>query len=278
MKPSQSGSPVNATVKIPGSKSITHRALIAAGLATGVSRLKNVLICEDSLYTVDGLREMGIQITLSGDDAQIIGGGGRFSRFDRTKEIFLGNSGTSFRLLLSTVALSQGEYILSGSSRMQERPIGGLVSALSRMGVKASCPEKKGYPPVCIQSRGIPGGKVTIPGSQSSQFVSSLLLAGPYAKNAMEIEVNGPIVSRPYVDLTLEVMAHFGVYVIREDYHYYKIPPDKKYQSCRFSVEGDVSSASYFWAAAAVTGGTEIYVFSRFSKKWAVRFKGKRPM
>ncbi len=256
MEPIQIRSLVNTTVKIPGSKSITHRALIAAGLAKGVSRLKNVLICEDSLYTVNGLRELGIQITLTGDDAQIVGAGGRFSHFDRTKEIFLGNSGTSFRLLLSTVALSRGEYILSGTPRMQERPIGGLVSALSRMGVKASCPEKKGYPPVRIQSRGIPGGKVTIPGNQSSQFVSSLLLAGPYAKNAMEIEVNGQMVSRPYVDLTLEVMAQFGVGVIREDYHYYKIPSDKKYRSCRFNVEGDVSSASYFWAAAAVTGGT----------------------
>jgi 3-phosphoshikimate 1-carboxyvinyltransferase len=256
MEPIQIRSPVNATVKMPGSTSITHRALIAAGLARGVSRLKNVLICEDSRYTVNGLRELGIQITLKGDDAQILGAGGRFSNFDRTKEIFLGNSGTSFRLLLSTVALSRGEYILSGTPRMQKRPIGGLVSALSRMGVEASCPEKKGYPPVRIQSRGIAGGKVTIPGNQSSQFVSSLLLAGPYAKNAMEIEVNGQVVSRPYVDLTIEVMAHFGVSVIREDYHYYKIPLDQKYRSCRFSVEGDVSSASYFWAAAAVTGGT----------------------
>jgi 3-phosphoshikimate 1-carboxyvinyltransferase len=256
MEPIQIRSPVNATVKMPGSKSITHRALIAAGLARGVSRLKNVLICEDSRYTVNGLRELGIQITLKGDDAQILGAGGRFSNFDRTKEIFLGNSGTSFRLLLSTVALSRGEYILSGTPRMQKRPIGGLVSALSRMGVEASCPEKKGYPPVRIQSRGIAGGKVTIPGNQSSQFVSSLLLAGPYAKTAMEIEVNGQVVSRPYVDLTIEVMAHFGVSVIREDYHYYKIPLDQKYRSCRFSVEGDVSSASYFWAAAAVTGGT----------------------
>ena len=256
MEPIQFRSPVNATVRIPGSKSITHRALIAAGLAGGVSRLKNVLICEDCLYTVNGLRQLGIQITLKGDDAQVMGAGGRFSRFDRTKEIFLGNSGTSFRLLLSTVALSRGDYILSGTPRMQERPIGGLVSALSQMGVNASCPQKEGYPPVRIQSKGIAGGKVIIPGNQSSQFVSSLLLAGPYANNAMEIEVNGLAVSRPYVDLTLDVMAHFGVCVIREDYHYYKIPHGKKYRSCRFSVEGDVSSASYFWAAAAVTGGT----------------------
>ena len=169
MEPIQIRSPVNATVKIPGSKSITHRALIAAGLAGGVSRLQNVLICEDTLYTINGLRGLGIQITIKGDEAQVMGAGGRFCHLDRTKEIFLGNSGTSFRLLLSTVALSRGEYVLSGTPRMHERPIGGLVSALSRMGVKAWCPEKKDYPPVRIQSRGIPGGKVTIPGNQSSQ-------------------------------------------------------------------------------------------------------------
>ncbi len=233
-----------------------HRALIAAGLARGVSRLKNVLVCEDTLYTVAGLRDLGIEILLDGDDAQIVGAGGQLSHFDRSKEIYVGNSGTSFRLLLSTVALSRGEYILTGTPRMQARPIGGLVSALSRMGVKAVCPEKKGYPPVRIQSGVIPGGKVTIPGNQSSQFVSSLLLAGPYAENAMEIEVTGQVVSRPYVDLTIEVMAQFGVCVIREGYHYYKIPDNSKYQACPFSVEGDVSSASYFWAAAAVTGGS----------------------
>ena len=256
MEAIQIRSPVNATVEIPGSKSLTHRALITAGLARGTSRLKNVLICEDSLYTINGLQELGIRTTLDGDDARVMGTGGKFSRTDRIKEIFLGNSGTSFRLLLSTVALSRGEFILSGTPRMHERPIGGLVTSLSQMGVNAWCPQKKGYPPVRIRSRGIPGGKVSIPGDQSSQFISSLLLAGPYAENPVEIEVIGNLVSRPYVDLTLDVMAHFGVNVFREDYHYYKIPNDKKYRPCPMSVEGDVSSASYFWAAAAVSGGT----------------------
>ncbi|MGD2271205.1 MAG: 3-phosphoshikimate 1-carboxyvinyltransferase [Desulfobacterales bacterium] len=256
MKPIQSRPPIDATVRIPGSKSITHRALIAAGLAEGPSLLKDALICEDSLHTVDALRKLGVKITFTGDDAQVQGTGGRFLPSGRRRKIFLGNSGTSFRLLLSTVALAGGEYLLCGTPRMHERPIGGLVAALNRLGVKALYPGKKGYPPVLIRARGISGGKVVIPGNQSSQFVSSLLLAGPYAGRNMEIEIKGQLVSAPYVDLTLDVMEHFGVSVAREAYSYFKVPCHKKYRPCRFHVEGDLSSASYFWAAAAVTGGT----------------------
>jgi 3-phosphoshikimate 1-carboxyvinyltransferase len=258
MKQVQTRPPIHATVKIPGSKSVSHRALIAAGLADGVSLLKDLLICEDTSYTVNALRQLGIRIALEGNCAEVSGVAGRFYPSDYRKEIFLGNSGTSFRLLLSTVALSRGEYIFAGTQRMHERPIGGLVTALEQMEVKVSWPDKKGYPPVLIQAQGIPGGKVIIPGNQSSQFVSSLLLAGPYAKKDIEIEVNGQMVSRPYVDLTLGVMERFGVSVIREDYRYFRVPSRRQYRSCRFAVEGDVSSASYFWGAAAVTGGTVI--------------------
>ncbi len=256
MKEIQIRPTINGAVNIPGSKSVSHRALIAAGLAEGSSLLKELLICEDTLYTVNALRQLGIQIILRGNNAEVLGMEGKFPVSDRRSEIFMGNSGTSFRLLLSTVALSRGDYILSGSPRMNERPIGALTTVLSRMGVKLACLEKKGYPPVRIQAQGIPGGKVVIAGDQSSQFVSSLLLAGPYAEKDMEIEVDGQLVSRPYVDITLDVMEHFGVYVVRSDYHYIRVPCRQTYRSCRFTIEGDVSSASYFWAAAAVTGGT----------------------
>jgi len=141
---------------------------------------------------------------------------------------------------------------------MHKRPIGDLVKAMNQLGVKASCIEKNGCPPVLVHANGIPGGKADIPGEQSSQFVSSLLLSGPCAENEIEIEVKGKLVSGPYVDLTLDVMEQFGVSVVREGYGYFKIPSGQEYRSCQFIVEGDASSASYFWAAAAVTGGVAI--------------------
>jgi 3-phosphoshikimate 1-carboxyvinyltransferase len=255
MKEIKPRSSLNATLIIPGSKSITHRALIAAGLAEGESVLKEFLACEDTLYTVNSLRELGVGISINKEKARISGTGGTFPPVSSGKEIFLGNSGTSYRLQLSTVALARGEFVLTGSHRMRERPIGGLVTALKQLGVEASYVEHKGYPPVFIHAKGIPGGKATILGDQSSQFVSSLLVSGPYAEREIEIEVKGGLVSRPYVDLTLDIMERFGVSAIREGYRYFKIPTGQRYMSRQFTIEGDVSSASYLWAAAAVTGG-----------------------
>jgi 3-phosphoshikimate 1-carboxyvinyltransferase len=170
----------------------------------------------------------------------------------------MGNSGTSYRLLLTTAALAQGEILLSGSPRMQERPIGSLVKALNQLGVDASCIEQKDLPPVLIRAKGISGGRVEIEGTQSSQYVSSLLLSAPYADKDVEIRVTGNLVSKPYVDITLDVMKTFGISVVRDGYVYFKVPSGQRYQACRFQTDGDVSSASYFWAAAAVTGGTMI--------------------
>ncbi len=256
MREAKTRSALNATVSIPGSKSITHRALIAAGLAEGESLLKEFLACDDTLYTVNSLRELGVGISINEEKTRVSGTGGTFPPVSGKKDIFLGNSGTSYRLLLSTVALARGEFVLTGSHRMGERPIGGLVTALSRLGVKASYLERKGYPPVSIHANGIPGGKATLLGGQSSQFVSSLLVSGPYAEKGIEIEVRGDLISSPYVDLTLDIMERFGVSGLREGYRYFKIPTGQRYMSRSFTIEGDVSNASYFWAAAAVTGGT----------------------
>jgi len=256
MKEIRSRSPVRAAVLIPGSKSVSHRALITAGLALGESLLEAFLSCEDTLYTLNALREMGIGISMEGENISISGLGGKFSPSTGRKEIFLGNSGTSFRLLLSTVALARGEYFLKGTPRMHERPVGDLVRALNHMGAEISSIGEDGFPPVSIKAGGIRGGKVVIPGDTSSQFVSSLLLAGPYAEDDVEIEVTGNLVSRPYVDVTLDVMEAFGISVHRREYRLFRIPSGKKYQSCRFRIDGDVSTASYFWAAAAVTSGT----------------------
>jgi 3-phosphoshikimate 1-carboxyvinyltransferase len=146
----------------PGSKSVTHRALIAAGLAQGESLLEEFLACEDTLYTISALRELGVQISTEGEKTTVSGSGGKFSPATGRKDIFLGNSGTSYRLLLSIVALARGEYTLTGSPRMNERPIGDLVRALNNLGVEATCIDQENCPPVLIKGKGIHGGKVEI--------------------------------------------------------------------------------------------------------------------
>lgn len=248
-------SDIDAKVRITGSKSVTHRALITASLAEGESLLEDFLCCEDTLYTVSGLKDMGAGISVEGDRVIVSGTGGDLIPPTERKEIFLGNSGTSYRLLLSIAALGQGEYLLTGSPRMLKRPIGDLARALNQLGVATSYVEKDGYPPVSIKAEGIRGGRVEIPGDISSQYLSSLLLSGPYARKDVEIEVIGSLVSRPYIDLTLDVMESFGIRVDRDGYRCFRVQAGKKYSPSRFSIDGDVSAASYFWGAAAVTGG-----------------------
>lgn len=256
MKEVKPAAQVTATIAVPGSKSVTHRAVIAAGLAEGESRLHSFLECEDTLFTMLALRNLGIRLAAAGETMTVQGTGGVFTSAPETREIFLGNSGTSFRLLLAVFAVARGGFLLTGTPRMHRRPVGELVAALKSLGVDASCTEQEGFPPVALRAAGIRGGKVQMSGSRSSQFISSLLLAGPHAEKGIEIEVTGSLVSRPYVDLTVEVMERFGAPVVREEYRYFRVIPGQGYRAREFTVEGDVSSASYFWAAAAVTGGS----------------------
>jgi 3-phosphoshikimate 1-carboxyvinyltransferase len=256
MKAIRPKSRLNTTVRIPGSKSITHRAIIAAGLADGESLLQDFPECEDTLYTANTLKELGATLSYEGKNIRVAGTGGKFRPVLNNKRIYLGNSGTSFRLLLSLAALGRGEFILTGTQRMLTRPIGPLVKALKQLGVEVSCVENNDCPPVLLKANGIRGGKITMPGDKSSQFVSSLLLSGPYAENDIEIRLAGELVSRPYVDISIDVMELFGVKVDREDYRYFRVPSGQTYQPREFTIQGDASSASYFWAAAAVTEGT----------------------
>lgn len=256
MKEVKTVAQIAATVSIPGSKSVTHRALILAGLAEGESQLYKFLECEDTVYTMLALRRLGIHLSGAGETMSVRGTAGMFAPRAEAKEIFLGNSGTSFRLLLTVFALARGGFLLTGTPRMRRRPVGELVTALNSLGVDASCAEAEGFPPVALRARGIRGGKVQMAGSRSSQFISSLLLAGPYAEKGIEIEVTGSLVSRPYVDLTVDAMERFGVSVVREGYRYFRVISGRGYQAREYTIEGDVSSASYFWAAAAVTGGS----------------------
>ncbi len=246
----------NLTVTIPGSKSVTHRALIAGGLAEGTTVLRNDLISEDTLHTARALETIGVGMDRQADHLIVRGIGQRINNPPYERAVYLGNSGTSFRLLLPVFSLVKGRFTVTGTPRMRERPVGPLVDALKHLGVEIACSERDGFPPVRILSDGIPGGAVALPGEASSQFLSALLLSGPYARKGVHITVTGDLVSKPYVDVTMDVMEAFGVRVEREGYVRYTISAKERYQSREYTVSGDVSSASYFWAAAAVTGKT----------------------
>jgi 3-phosphoshikimate 1-carboxyvinyltransferase len=241
-------------VTIPGSKSITHRALIAGGLAEGETILRNDLQCEDTFHTAHALKSIGVKTVRDGDHLIMEGIGEKGTRQPFEKAVYLGNSGTSFRLLLPVLALAKGSFLVTGTPRMRERPMGPLVDALSHLGVAIEA--DNGLPPVRINSNGISGGSVTLPGDASSQFLSALLLSGPYAQKDVEITVSGDLVSKPYVDVTVDVMGAFGVRVERDGYSKFSISAGQKYQPRDYQVLGDVSSASYFWAGAAITGRT----------------------
>lgn len=244
---------VSGTITLPGSKSFTHRALIAASLAEGESLLFNPLKAEDTQLTAQALRELGAQIDWSADRVLVQGTGGRL----RVPEepLYLGDSGTSMRLLTAVVALGHGCYRLTGSTRLCQRPIQDLLEALTLLGVGAISEQGNGCPPVTVRARGLAGGPTRVAGHTSSQFLSAILLISPFACKDVEIEVVGELVSRPYVDITLEVMSAFNVAYFRKNYQFFSVPAGQRYQARSYEIEGDASSASYFLGAAAITGG-----------------------
>jgi 3-phosphoshikimate 1-carboxyvinyltransferase len=243
---------LDAAVGIPGSKSITHRYLIMAALAEGRSHLRNTLWCEDTRYTAKALESLGAQIIHSPEAAEVTGTGGKLDH--ASKPIFLDNAGTSMRLLTAVACLAQGDCVLTGSDRMHERPIGELLAGLRPLGGVVESLKKNGCPPVHIHGQGLKGGRTVVDASRSSQFVSAILLAAPYASNPVEIKVQG-LVSRPYVDVTLDGMSRFGAVAGWLDEKTLRVEAPGHYRPGNYDVEGDCSSASYFWAAAAITGG-----------------------
>lgn len=244
---------IEAIVRVPGSKSITQRALIAAALAEGDSRLIGPLASEDTKYTAKALRAMGIKVRDKDSDWTVTGCGGRVMPPQR--EIFLGNNGTATRFLTSVAALGHGAFTINGSKRMTERPIRPLMEALAGWGVDIRSLQNTGCPPLEINAAGILGGKTLLPEGKSSQYLSSLLLVAPYAAHPAILEVAGEILSKPYVHMTLAVMKEFGITVeASHELNHFEIPSGK-YRPRDYRIEGDASSASYFWAAAAVTGG-----------------------
>lgn len=244
---------VDATVTVPGSKSLTQRALIAAALGDGSSKLIGPLASEDTSYTSKALEQMGVQVERGEDEWTVHGSGGKLATPE--KEIFLGNNGTATRFLTSVVALGNGSFQIDGEERMRERPIDPLMDALQGWGVDIVSINNTGCPPLKIESKGLTGGATILPEGKSSQYLSSLLLVAPYAAKPAALSVKGEVFSKPYVAMTLSVMADFGVDVdCNEEFTEFSIPLGR-YRAMDYQIEGDASNASYFWAAAAVTGG-----------------------
>ena len=253
MRIGQTG-PLDAVVRVPGSKSLTARAMVAAGLASGKSVLRDAAICDDTSFMADGLRVLGAEVDRSGTAFQINGTVGSFRETEGT--LFLGNAGTAMRFLTVAACLGQGRYVLDGSVRMRERPIQYLLDALSSLGATARSVEDNGCPPVEIEAEGLEGGVVTMRGDKSSQYFTAILLAAPYALGDVELRVEGDLVSKPYLDMTLDVMSDFGVSVQRDGYESFTVAAGQTYESRDYTIEGDWSAASYFLAAAAITGGS----------------------
>ena len=243
----------SCSVVLPGSKSYTHRMLIAAALADGKSLLRGGLDSEDIHHTRSALESMGISIAGSPEMLHVAGASGRLSPY--VKEIYLGNSGTSMRLLTAVAALGVGPYILTGSSRMQERPMDDLLLGLSQIGVEAQSLKENGCPPVRIHGNAPAGGPVSMNCARSSQFLTAVLLIAPYLRNGADITVVEGPVSKPYIDITVDVMSRFGVRVERNGYQRFKVAGGQCYRAGEMTIPPDASQASYFWAAAAVTGG-----------------------
>ena len=247
----------SGTINLPGSKSVSNRALLLSALSQGKTRLTNLLDSDDVRYMLDALKALNIKYHLSDDRTicDIEGVGGKLHSA-HPLELFLGNAGTAMRPLAAALCLADNNIVLTGEPRMKERPIGHLVDALRQGGAKIDYLENEGYPPLHIHG-GFTGGKIAINGSVSSQFLTALLMAAPLASNDTEITIIGDLVSKPYIDITIKMMAMFGVSVINNQYQTFVIKANQTYQSPgSYLVEGDASSASYFLAAAAIKGGT----------------------
>ncbi|GLX76808.1 3-phosphoshikimate 1-carboxyvinyltransferase [Thalassotalea insulae] len=248
---------IQGEVFLPGSKSLSNRALLIAALANGTTKITNLLVSDDIQHMLNALASLGIEYQLSdcGTECTVVGNSGFFNTTEAL-ELYLGNAGTAMRPLCAALAASHGEFVLTGEPRMKERPIGHLVDALAQLDADIQYLENKDYPPVKIVGKALSGSTVTIDGSISSQFLTAILMIAPLLKTDTNIVIDGELVSKPYIDITLDIMRRFGVTVKNNSYQSFTVKGGQKYQSVdRYMVEGDASSASYFLAAGAIKGG-----------------------
>jgi 3-phosphoshikimate 1-carboxyvinyltransferase len=262
---------LHASVRVPGSKSLTNRALLVAALADGTTRLSNALFSDDSCHFARALQTLGFDVQLDETSHQmtVTGLGGRIP--SNRAGLFIGNAGTAARFLSAFLTLGNGEYVLDGDSRMRERPIGDLVEALTRLGAQLETANHR--LPVRIIASGLPGGRTEISGIISSQFLSAVLMVAPCARSPIEIQVTTGLNSKPYVDMTLAMMRDFGVEVERQGYEHFRVQPASYLPGSTYPIESDASAASYFFAAPAICGGkVRVENISRKSRQGDVAF------
>ena len=246
---------IDVAVTVPGSKSYTNRALLVAALAEGRSRLTGALFSDDTHYMCEALRQLGVGIE---DDEnrttfEVAGNGGKIPV--KHAELHIGNSGTTSRSLVSYVALGKGTFVIDGDEPMRKsRPIANLLNALQRLGVDIHSQFDNGYLPVIVHANGFEGGKTRLNTNTSSQFLTSLMLVAPYTRKGIEVEITDKL-KTPYIDITLSVMKAFNVNGTHDNYRFFHVEGGQRYQPRRYTIESDATSASYFFAAAALTGG-----------------------
>ncbi|NLY75680.1 MAG: 3-phosphoshikimate 1-carboxyvinyltransferase [Firmicutes bacterium] len=251
------GGPLVFSIEVPGSKSITNRALLIAALCDREVRLSNVLFSDDSAHFMDCLSKLGFKVEV--DEAQKIvkvrGEGGSIPK--RRAEINVGSAGTAARFLTAFLAVSAGEYLIDASPQMAARPMKPLLEALKSLGARFEFLKQPDCLPLLVKGAGSPDGRVTLQANISSQFLSALLLVGCLGRAGLGIELDGDLAARPYVEMTLRMMRDFGVAVENDQFRKFKIPPHK-YRGRDYSIEPDVSNANYFWATAVLTGGSAL--------------------
>lgn len=254
---------IEGEINLPGSKSLSNRALLLAALAKGTTKVTNLLDSDDTRHMLNALKQLGVQYQLSDDKTvcEVQGVGGAFN-IQNGLALFLGNAGTAMRPLAAVLCLKgekEAEVILTGEPRMKERPILHLVDALRQLGAEIRYLENEGYPPIAIRNSGLRGENVQIDGSISSQFLTALLMTAPLAESDLEIEIMGDLVSKPYIDITLAMMKDFGVNVENHHYQRFLVKGNQRYVAPQsYLVEGDASSASYFLAAGAIKGRVKV--------------------
>ena len=247
---------ISGIVNLPGSKSLSNRILLLSMLAEGQTEIHNLLDSDDVRRMVEALEILGIQFEEKRAEnlISVSGTAGKIPVSEAT--LMLGNAGTAIRPLTAAMTLGHGRFVLDGVTRMRERPIIDLVDGLSQLGANLRCLNGTDCPPVEVIADGLPGGKTRLNGAISSQYLTAILLVAPYAKSDVEIEIIDKLVSVPYVEMTMRLMRHFGVSVNHKDFQTFQIPRQNYQSPGKLYVEGDASTASYFLAGAAITGGS----------------------
>jgi 3-phosphoshikimate 1-carboxyvinyltransferase len=266
---------VRGCIKLPGSKSITNRVLLMAALGTGVTKLIDPLRSEDTDQMINALIKLGVSVEEVNNDKKIIEIKGAEHNFpNKNTNLFLGNSGTTFRPLAAVLAMMRGDYYLSGIERMHERPIKDLVDALEQMGSSIRYEQNHGYPPITINNSSIEISEpIQIKGDISSQYLTALLIAGPISNNEFNIEVIGDLISKPYIDITLKLLTKFNIFYNNDNWRLFSLKKDSIYRNpTKIFVEGDASSASYFFAAASLAGSIEIKGINKDSIQGDLKF------